>query len=514
MDPYFPSGIAIASDMSTGLYVLQVQRNYGVVRVEVTDATTLEPMDSVMVRCTTQGDSLKTPFYGDGTVAFAPQPGLHTFEVRCFGYGTETRTVSVAQGSTQTIAVALQRKPTGDLAGTARDAITMNPLEESQVDLEYTPLHAHTGVAGLYALTEVPDDLYRVSVRRPGYIPVEFERRIGLGFEGVQDFYLKPGVAWDNLATGTGWSVNTAPDESHVSSSGRWVRTEPFGTANGSPFDLLIQRGGALAFDAAPIRPRPGPLHDDYEGSGATFGPAQPDLDRSPSPDSLCFVTGNSGSFSIDAADVDSTTTLTSAVYDLTGMTTPTISVWMWFYSQFRHPDDYMAVLISNNNGTTWVPLDTLRGTRNHWAEYSYAVANYVVPTNQVRLRFVAVDGGENSVVECAVDDVVVYDGATVPLGVLEGEFRAALQFRAAWPNPSAGNVQFVLANPSAGFVEVDVIDVSGRHVRTLHRGPARAGTLTLQWDGAGEGRQVAPAGIYFVRAQGTSAHSRFVRMP
>ena len=62
-------------------------------------------------------------------------------------------------------------------------------------------------------------------------------------------------------------------------------------------------------------------------------------------------------------------------------MTTPTIGVWMWFYSQFRHPDDYAAVLISNNNGTTWVPMDTLRGLRNHWAEYDYAVANYVTNT-------------------------------------------------------------------------------------------------------------------------------------
>ncbi len=518
VDPYFPSGLAIASDMSTGLYVFQVQRDYGLVRVAVTDAATTDPMDSVVVTCTTQGDSLVTPFYGDGVVAFAPTPGSHTFEVRRFGYQTETRTVVVTQGSSQTIAVALTLVPQADLTGTGRDATTLAGLEDAQIDLAYTPLHAHTHPTGHYDLLGIPEDTYLVAVRRPGYIPVQFTRWIGPGFSGVQDFQLQPASTWDNLSTGTDWTVSTAPNESHVSASGRWIRVEPYGTANGYAEDPAPQGIGTAASESSAIPPSFAPLHDDHEGNGATLGQVQPNLDRSPSPDSLCFVTGNNTgqpSYIIDGADVDSVTTLTSAAYDLTGMTTPMIGVWMWFYSQFRHPDDYLAVLISGDNGTTWTPVDTLRGIRNHWAEYDYPVASYVTPTSQVRLRFVAVDGGEASVVEAAVDDVVAYDGATVPVGVLEGASPPALQFKAVWPNPARDDVRFVLALPRAGRVEVDVMDVAGRRVRALHRGVARAGTLTLRWDGGDDRGQLAPAGLYFVRARagGSVTQSRFVRV-
>ena len=518
VDPYFPSGLAIASDMSSGLYLFQVNRNYGIVRVEVTDATTSEPMDEVMVTCTTQGDSLETPFYGDGIVAFAPNPGSHTFQVRQFGYETATQTVNVTPGSTQTISFALVAKPTANLSGVVRDATNQALLADAQVDLAYSPVHAHAS-GGSYMLMDVPDDLYRVTVRRPGYIPITFVRRIGPGFDGAQDFQLQPARSYDNLSTGTGWSVPPpAAGQSNIAASGRWMRVEPYGTYNGYPDSPAPNIARKRVADMASIKPPIRPYHEDHEGNGATLGQAQPEVDRSPV-DDQCFVTGNLNGpphSIIDNADVDTTTQLTSAAYDLTGMTTPMIGVWMWFYSQFRHPDDYLAVLISNNNGTSWVPMDTLRGLRNHWSEYDYAVGNYVTPTNQVRLRFVAVDGGEPSVVECAVDDVAVYDGASIPVGILEGDSPSALQFRAVWPNPAQGDVRFVLASPTPGRVDVDVIDVAGRHVRSLHRGFAKAGTLTMRWDGKGDGDRIAPAGLYFVRARTESGvtESRFVRIP
>jgi hypothetical protein len=255
-------------------------------------------------------------------------------------------------------------------------------------------------------------------------------------------------------------------------------------------------------------------LHEGHEIDGATPGQIQAEYDRSPAPDSLCFVTGNMLNPSADAGDVDSTTTLTSPAFDATGLATPTIGVWLWFYSQFRSPDDYLAIAMSNN-GTTWVPVDTLRGIHNHWEEHDYAVANYVTPTNQVRIRFTAVDDGEPSVVEAGVDDVTLFEGASTPVGVLQGEVPPALGFRTAWPNPASTSVHFVLALPREGDVDVAVHDVSGRRVRVLHHGPAPAGTLTLSWNGNDDRGNRAAAGIYLVRARTAdgSANVRVARV-
>lgn len=218
-------------------------------------------------------------------------------------------------------------------------------------------------------------------------------------------------------------------------------------------------------------------------------------------------------------------TTLTSAALDATGMTVPTVSFWRWFCSYWPlgtssgtggpEPGDYLAVLISNDNGVNWTPVDTTRGDENHWEERTIRVADYVTPTSQVRLRFVAHDVSPGSIVEAGVDDLTMFDAASAALGVTPPRPIARLAFRPASPNPAAGRVTLVLEVPASGELEVDLVDVTGRRVRELHRGLASAGPLTLGWDGRdGEGRP-APAGLYFARARAgnVAAHTRVIRI-
>ncbi len=517
VDPYFPSGTVIASDMNTGLYVFRPVRDYGRVRVEVLDAATQQPLDSVLVSLPTQGDSANT--FARGIAMFAPSPGSHSVQVTKFGYQTVTLPVTVAQGSLDTLRVALVKKSTADLMGTVRDAVTQNLLADAEVNLRWTPVHAHAAGGGDYHLHGVPDDLYRVDVRRPGYIPVSFERRIGPGFEGVQDFQLAPAATWEKFTTAVaGWVVSGG---ANTAALGRWERAEPRGTGvttpeAPAPSDASIAFGWARDLETSGIKPSPGVLHGGHEAEGATPGQVQPEYDRSPAPDSMCFVTANgSVGQGIDVADVDSSTTLTSPAFNMTGMVDPAFGVWLWFYSQFRSPDDFLAIQISNDNGVNWVPVDTLRGIHNHWEEHAIRVADHVPASAQMKLRFTAVDGGEQSVVEAAIDDLSTYDAATLPVGVIAGSDPVRLSFRRVWPNPARDRTNFVIAMPSAGLADVDVIDIAGRHVRSLHRGRASAGTLTLQWDGADDTGHRAAAGLYFARArtgQGTT-ETRFVRM-
>jgi hypothetical protein len=71
---------------------------------------------------------------------------------------------------------------------------------------------------------------------------------------------------------------------------------------------------------------------------------------------------------------------------------------------------DVFRVLISNNNGTSWVPLETVgpggAEADGGWYAKEFRVADFVTPSAQVRLRFVAEDTGSGSLVEAAIDEV------------------------------------------------------------------------------------------------------------
>ena len=71
--------------------------------------------------------------------------------------------------------------------------------------------------------------------------------------------------------------------------------------------------------------------------------------------------------------------------------------------------------------------------------------------------------------------------------------------------NPST-RVDFVLAD--AGLATVDVLDLQGRVVKTLHAGPLGAGPASVVWDGTDDDGRVVSSGTYLarVRAGGGSA--------
>ncbi|MBK8233796.1 MAG: DUF4331 family protein [Candidatus Eisenbacteria bacterium] len=67
-------------------------------------------------------------------------------------------------------------------------------------------------------------------------------------------------------------------------------------------------------------------------------------------------------------------------------------------------------------------------------------------------------------------------------------------------PNPFQAQTRIGYALPAKGAVSVDVIDVTGRSVRTLVNGEQAAGSYEVMWDGADDNGNRMPSGTYFCR--------------
>jgi hypothetical protein len=69
-------------------------------------------------------------------------------------------------------------------------------------------------------------------------------------------------------------------------------------------------------------------------------------------------------------------------------------------------------------------------------------------------------------------------------------------------PNPfrDATAIRLALAQAEAA-VRLEVYDVGGRLVRTIHSGALAAGIHPMSWDGRDDAGRTSPAGLYFLRA-------------
>jgi hypothetical protein len=79
-------------------------------------------------------------------------------------------------------------------------------------------------------------------------------------------------------------------------------------------------------------------------------------------------------------------------------------------------------------------------------------------------------------------------------------------------PNPMRNSTVFTLELPRAGTARVDVLDVAGRHVRTLAARDYDAGLHELVFDGRDDTGRELPAGLFHVRARvGDATSSRAI---
>lgn len=167
----------------------------------------------------------------------------------------------------------------------------------------------------------------------------------------------------DDMETDLGWTVGAPGD---TATTGVWERGDPQGTES------------------------------------------QPEDDHTPG-GTDCWVTGAPSGGSNGANDIDGgATTLTSPRLDASGSGDAELVYWRW-YSNDRGASpnaDAMLVEISGDDGATWTTLETVTENEYVWTQARFRVSDYVTPSDTLRVRFVASDLAEGSLVEAAVDDL------------------------------------------------------------------------------------------------------------
>jgi Zn-dependent metalloprotease len=234
----------------------------------------------------------------------------------------------------------------------------------------------------------------------------------------------------------------------------------------------------------------------------------QPLEDHSEGPENACAVTGNAPSESIAPgfADVDrGETRLTSPYYLVDTLKEPVIGYHRWFTNAtgLNPGIDPLRVQIQARSDSRWKTVSLTYESDRSWRQRLIDVHKAVgKEAREVRLRFTAMDEVQNmprdgqSIVEAAVDDVVLYDRsdqfkASDPSTGLAEQSRQSAGDLKAYPNPTSGVLR--LERPAdAGATSAQIINAQGQVIRTLK---LKGGSQTIDLSAAGQGK-----GLYMVR--------------
>ncbi len=104
-------------------------------------------------------------------------------------------------------------------------------------------------------------------------------------------------------------------------------------------------------------------------------------------------------------------------------------------------------------------------------------------------------------------------DDESMAMALGSDEDMSGIVMEAASPNPFRDQTRIAFSLTRADQVELSVVDLSGRTIRTLARGEHSAGRHELSWDGRSDAGQTMPVGAYFVhgRVGGERVQGRLV---
>jgi len=428
--PFLPSGTLLATDRSTGFFVLTpnyVQASY--LEGTITDASTSNPID--LAEITIEADdqtetSNNVGFYATGIAA----SGTLNVTYSKVGYYPQTIATTFSSGLIEIQDVQLVPIPPFNLNITVLEEGTNTPILGADILLKAS-LISHEGTSnglGEENLTLFYEENYEVIVGHWGHYTKCTTQLID-NTTGSLTIYLEPGF-YDDFTFDFGWST------SGTATAGLWEREEPFGTGIGS----------------APT--------EDYLGDCG----------------SKAYVSGNMEFDGGNDDDIDGgTITLTSPVMDLSTYSDPYINYSRWFYSEFGTfaPDDSLKVEMSN--GTQTVQIDIVGpdpSTFGDWQTISVRLLDYLPATSTMQFFFKSSDFDvTDNITEAGVDYFYVSEGSVV--GVDE---ESVVESLSVYPNPFEGilhisgltqDASYTLFSVNGSLVSQGTVTTSNPQIKT-----------------------------------------------
>lgn len=399
--PFLSSGLLLASDINTGLYVLQpnIQRAcYLEGRVVNQESGSAIPNVKVEILSDdiSEANTEANGMYKSG------QATAGEFQV-VFShpeYINDTLTVELQHGEVTIIDAGLKRKRrvsfNAVIVGTEGDIDPNNGMIVLQNDdFTYSLMSDENGMFS----DSITEGVYNIYGGKWGYKQYADEG-VQLDNDMRIEIMLEPGYE-DDFIFDFGWV------ESGNASTGKWERGVPVGT---------------------------------FLSDGT---PSNPDTDIAEDIGNLCYVTGNRGG-GVGDDDIDNgSTILTSPAFDISSYETPVLNYSVWFLNAGGDSPNNDSLMVNISNGTDTVLVETFidrTGDGSLWIFSEIFIKDFIEVTPNMNLIVSTADSGAGHIVEAGFDGFSILDDAINPTDNI-----AFSQVGAVFPNPFKDVIQITL---------------------------------------------------------------------
>ena len=402
--PYLPSGNIIASDMSSGLWILGFNNTQSCfLEGVVTDFRNGNTLNGVTVEILTTSGLTATNLTGEYATGFA---NANTYSVQFSKGGYITQVIDnvvLTSGNTTTLDVALVPDIPFAFTGQVVDDETGSGISNAAVKV-YNNSFTYNLTAdanGIFTVTTFYAGIYEIVAGKWGYITTCADYTL-TSTSGTAVVELDKGI-YDDFSFNFGWT------ETNTSPSGQWEREVPIGTS-----------------------------YDNYISNA----------DRDVSNDclDLAFITGNDGGGAGDDDVDDGNAVLISPTFDVSTYTNPYIYYSRWFFNgggNGSNPNDSLIIELSNGADIAVIDRSTVSEPVSEWLNKSIRISDYLTPTATMSFKVTATDFTPGHLVEAGLDKFYVED--FMQPGFEENQ---AAVF-SVYPNPAK---DIITVNPNTEF--------------------------------------------------------------
>ena len=425
--PFLPSGLILAADIETGLYILRPSyKRAAYLEGQVTEMGTGTPISQVEVHITGPGIKDMTTTGGEYATGL-PENGTFTVTFDKHGYERKEITTTLSRGQVTIEDVELVKSTPLSLTIKVIDKVSGNPVNDAKVAA------FAVGAEFLYATdangeASDPNFLsggYDFVVEKWGYLPQVANFNVTTN-QNIVTLELEKGY-YDDFLFDMGWIKETRATQGN--------------------FELGVPN--VTGFGGFPLNPDRD-VRDD-------FGEA-------------CYVTGNQGSTPFDDEVSGGLTGLISPPLDLTTYQDPIVSFHWWMvdagpgqFGPVKGNDTLFVELITGAGPTQLAAIDS--GFNNFWSEISFRVRDFMTPDQNMRLRVSIDDDDPDHLVEVGIDKFTVREGAST---AIDPSILAEISMK-IYPIP-AGNTLYVdydlTQTGFQGEISFEILDIQGRSLR------------------------------------------------